>query len=150
MISKQHSSISTTKGGYCRTQIRRYAPKFMRTHRWPLCLVFNCSIYNSIVDIPIPVTDLHCMMYYDEFDNLVPYVPRSQLFILWMIDLLLKTNSYQLREGWAEWQTNWGRDGRSGCQTDGWADLRMDEQTDKETGIRTNKDGPTNPPIAIG
>ena len=41
ITSKQLSSISTTKGGYCRTQIRGYAPKFLRTHRWPLGLVLK-------------------------------------------------------------------------------------------------------------
>ena len=39
ITSKQLSSISTTKGGCCRTQIRRYAQKYMRTHRWPPGLV---------------------------------------------------------------------------------------------------------------
>ena len=39
MKSKHLSSIYTTKGGHSRSQIRGYAPKFMRTHRWPLGLV---------------------------------------------------------------------------------------------------------------
>ena len=33
---------------------------------------------------------------------------------------------------------------------DGWADIQMDGQKDKEMGIGTNKNGPTDPPVAMG
>ena len=33
---------------------------------------------------------------------------------------------------------------------DGWANVWMDRHTDRQMGIGTNKDGPTDPPIAIG
>ena len=32
---------------------------------------------------------------------------------------------------------------------DGWASIRMDRQTDKETGIGTNKDGQMDPPDGV-
>ena len=45
---------------------------------------------------------------------------------------------------------NCWRDGRRGGQTDRWMGGGTDRQTDKETGIGTNQDGPTDPPTAMG
>ena len=54
--SKQLSSIFTTQGGYCRTQIRGYAPKFLRMHCWPLGLVPLGSVWMTYIQLTPALT----------------------------------------------------------------------------------------------
>ena len=46
--------------------------------------------------------------------------------------------------------TEGGMGGGADKPIDGWANVRMDRQTDRQMGIGTNMDGPTDPPIVIG
>ncbi len=46
--------------------------------------------------------------------------------------------------------TEGGMGGGAEKMIDGWVEVWIDGQTDKETGIGKNKDGPADPPLEMG